>query len=212
MSYSVYIESFVLVLLSFVYLMMRAKSVEKGGENPKKFRTLCIVVFAVYITFLLSMALLERTQSCKRYLDLTPFGSYYKILTCYACLDVCKQIIDNILVFIPFGMLLPRVAGLKSSKRTFAVTAAAGCALSLLIEASQYVFGLGYSEIDDVINNTFGCIIGIGVFAFSEKLSISGKTITLKDGWQKCLIPACSFCLLMFLIDVYREYALLSWR
>ena len=69
-----------------------------------------------------------------------------------------------------------------------------------------------YSEFDDVINNTFGCIIGIGVFAFSEKLSISGKTITLKDGWQKCLIPAGCFCLLMFLIDVYREYALLSWR
>ncbi|MGN1479261.1 MAG: VanZ family protein [Acutalibacteraceae bacterium] len=212
MSYSVYMESFVLISLSCVYLIMGARSVEKGGEKQKNFRTLCIVVFVIYIVALLSMALFERTLAHKRYLDLTPFGSYYKILTCYACLDVYKQIIDNILVFIPFGMLFPRAAGLKSSKRAFAVTAAAGCALSLLIEASQYVFSLGYSEVDDVINNTFGCIIGIGVFAFSENLSISGKTITLKDGWLKCLMPAVCFCFLMFLIDIYREYVLLSWR
>lgn len=212
MSYSVYLESFVLVLLSFVYLYLGARSDEKGEDNPKKFRILCIAVFVVYIAVLLSMALFERPLGSKRYLDLTPFVSYRRILTCYACLDVYKQIIDNILVFVPFGMLFPRVIGKAASKSTFALSAAAGCAMSLLIEASQYIFGLGYSEIDDVINNTFGCIIGIGVFAFSQKISTSGKTVTLKDGCLKGLIPAVCFCTLMFLIDIYREHVLFGMR
>ena len=169
-------------------------------------------MFVVYIAVLLSMALFERPLGSKRYLDLTPFVSYRRILTCYACLDVYKQIIDNILVFVPFGILFPRVIGKAASKSTFALSAAAGCAMSLLIEASQYIFGLGYSEIDDVINNTFGCIIGIGVFAFSQKISTSGKTVTLKDGCLKGLIPAVCFCTLMFLIDIYREYVLFGMR
>ena len=66
------------------------------------------------------------------------------------------QYIQNILFFIPYGLLFPWK---DNWKRVF-VTA---LVLSLLIELSQYIFNLGWCEVDDVISNTLGAMIGYGV-------------------------------------------------
>ena len=64
----------------------------------------------------------------------------------------------NILFFIPFGLLFP----LEEKKgnlgwRSVLIVAAV---TSALIELSQYVFVLGECEVDDVISNTLGAMIG----------------------------------------------------
>lgn len=38
------------------------------------------------------------------------------------------------------------------------------------IEASQYIFNLGWCEIDDVISNTAGAVIGFGLRIAFEKI------------------------------------------
>ena len=35
-----------------------------------------------------------------------------------------------------------------------------GCGISVLIEALQFFFMRGFSEVDDVMHNTLGCLIG----------------------------------------------------
>ena len=65
------------------------------------------------------------------------------------------QNINNILVFIPFGCLFPR----KKWKSLIITT----LVLSSFIEAVQYSFNLGGCEIDDVICNVLGAVIGFGV-------------------------------------------------
>lgn len=35
------------------------------------------------------------------------------------------------------------------------------CGLSIMIELSQYIFSIGYAEVDDIINNTIGAALGI---------------------------------------------------
>lgn len=62
----------------------------------------------------------------------------------------------NILFFIPYGLLFPWK---DNWKRVF-VTA---LVLSVFIELSQFIFNLGWCEVDDVISNTFGAMIGYGV-------------------------------------------------
>lgn len=62
----------------------------------------------------------------------------------------------NILFFIPYGLLFPWK---DNWKRVF-VTA---LVLSVFIELSQFIFNLGWCEVDDVISNTFGSMIGYGV-------------------------------------------------
>lgn len=66
------------------------------------------------------------------------------------------QNINNILIFIPFGLLFPGTRW-KWLLQT-AVLFSAG------IEAVQYALNLGWCEIDDVICNVLGAVIGYGVW------------------------------------------------
>ena len=75
------------------------------------------------------------------------------------------QYIQNILFFIPYGFLFPWK---DNWKRVF-VTA---LVLSVFIELSQYIFNLGWCEVDDVISNTLGAMIGSGVLWKESKRKI----------------------------------------
>lgn len=209
MSYSVYMETFVLVFSSCAYLWLFTKACQK--QKREGFRTLCTILLTIATAALLVLALLARKDDRTRSLDLIPFSTYYRILTNYACFDVFKQIIDNILIFVPFGFLIPEAAGLEPSKRSLAIVCLTGAGFSLFIEASQYAFSLGFSEMDDLINNTIGTFIGYGIFSLSRKIRADKSGLLFKKGWLLNLTPAISVCAAMFLIDVYREFILLKF-
>ena len=59
----------------------------------------------------------------------------------------------NILLFVPFGAIIGNRKGI-----------AAGFFLSIGIEVTQYIFCLGYCEMDDVLHNTLGCLIGYSIY------------------------------------------------
>ena len=61
-----------------------------------------------------------------------------------------QDIAFNIMLFIPFGFL---VGGCKG--------ALVGICLSLGIEIAQYAFHIGMCELDDVLNNSVGTVIGV---------------------------------------------------
>lgn len=61
----------------------------------------------------------------------------------------------NIIWFVPFGMYLER-----QKKWKLVATALCGFLFSLTIETLQYAFGTGFSELDDLILNTFGVFLG----------------------------------------------------
>lgn len=71
----------------------------------------------------------------------------------------------NILFFIPYGLLFPWK---DDWKRVF-VTA---LVLSIFIELSQFIFNLGWCEVDDVISNTLGAMIGYGIWWKANKRKI----------------------------------------
>ena len=97
-----------------------------------------------YLLIILGETLLFRTPN-KSDVKLTPFWSY-------AFPETKSQIIANILLFIPFGLLAGKLWGWKIIPlATF---------FSFCIEAVQLVFCLGLFEIDDIIHNTVGFVIG----------------------------------------------------
>jgi glycopeptide antibiotics resistance protein len=71
------------------------------------------------------------------------------------------QNIQNIVFFIPFGILHPARKG-----KGVLITA---LLLSALIEATQYIGGFGLAEIDDVICNTLGALLGLGLVSFVKR-------------------------------------------
>ncbi len=86
-------------------------------------------------------------------LKLDPFWSYRKILTDS---ETRADILKNIWLFIPLGAILYRIC---PHARILLVSVG----LSILIEAIQYFAGIGFCELDDVISNGLGGVIGYGM-------------------------------------------------
>ena len=62
----------------------------------------------------------------------------------------------NVIVFIPVGLLL----GCAFKQVTWWKALLIGYSISVTIEALQFWFMKGFSEVDDVMHNTVGCVIG----------------------------------------------------
>lgn len=77
-----------------------------------------------------------------------------------------SEIVANALIFIPFGMYLSQ---LKPSW-TFNEKVIVMAGTSFLLELSQYVLAIEGTDITDLIMNTVGGIIGVGVFLIFSKL------------------------------------------
>ncbi len=73
-------------------------------------------------------------------------------------------------------------------------------AISLIFEASQYIFGIGASDITDIITNTIGGIIGIGIYMVIERVFKEDKKV-------KNFITICSIVIMIpvaiLLIGIY---------
>ena len=63
----------------------------------------------------------------------------------------------NILLFLPLGVLLGTVT---DNWRIVLF----GFILSVFVEFLQYIFAMGWCQADDVLNNTIGTAVGIGVW------------------------------------------------
>ena len=84
--------------------------------------------------------------------NFSPLWSYAK----WGMLEIRHEIIQNIIMFIPLGTFIR-----GASEELGFIGAIAICfAFSVVIEAVQYIGALGLCELDDVINNTIGGIIG----------------------------------------------------
>jgi glycopeptide antibiotics resistance protein len=76
------------------------------------------------------------------------------------------EMIDNVLVFIPFGVLL----GVNYKRLDLGRKVLVVLAFSLTVEVLQYIFAIGASDITDVITNTFGGLVGLLAYGLGSKL------------------------------------------
>ncbi len=97
-------------------------------------------------------------------------------------------------MFIPIGLLLTPSLGWKSIPVGFLV--------SLGIELCQLVFGLGFSELDDVIHNTVGVIIGYGIYQSISHYS-GGEDLMYKKCIKRLLDILISLVVIIVLSPVY---------
>jgi glycopeptide antibiotics resistance protein len=85
--------------------------------------------------------------------------------------DILQNVFGNILMFIPFGLLLPLI---HRRFRAWGSTIMMAVLFSMAIEATQWIwrrFGnYRHVDVDDVILNTLGAIIGFGIFTLIWKL------------------------------------------
>lgn len=85
-----------------------------------------------------------------------------------------SEIILNIAVFIPFGMYL----SMLDSKISFIMKILPIFAVSLMYEVMQYCFAIGASDITDLLGNTLGGLIGIGLFSVFSRI-LGDRTVKI---------------------------------
>lgn len=73
---------------------------------------------------------------------------------------VAREVIGNIMLFIPFGISKSSCGKATSIKSVSRKTIIEGLCLAIFIELLQFFTRLGTFEIDDVINNCLGTMIG----------------------------------------------------
>lgn len=72
-----------------------------------------------------------------------------------------RQIIGNVIMYMPFGFLFPFLLEEKlSGWKLFVITLIAGLAVSFTTESMQYIFRIGLFEFDDLFHNGLGIVIG----------------------------------------------------
>ena len=119
-----------------------------------------------YLFLLLYLAVFVRNTQAEWTYKLSPFWSYQAIGEGRD--DILVQVVMNVLAFIPIGLLLGTFKGMKWWQALLI-----GLCFSMLIELLQLVLKRGLTEIDDVVHNGVGCVIGYWAFLGLRKMTAS---------------------------------------
>ena len=137
------------------YLVLMHLGVER---KPRLAASLLIA----YVFLVMSVTVLSRGHRIENNTLLKPFWSYMALIYGKRKYSIVTEIVLNILMLIPVGFLLPFLV----KKHTILY----GFLCSLCIEVFQLVTKRGYFEVDDLIHNTLGVVIGYGLYRLAAKL------------------------------------------
>lgn len=151
----------VFIVCRLGYLLMKRRKIQLLPE-------LKLLLFVFYIALLVSLTVLRHIyypwqmqfhlQRPLSQINLTPFVETLKLRQAPAQIDYWYNFYGNIAWFIPFGLLR---RSLTQRKGDWLITIIEGALLSLCIESAQFVLGTGMADIDDLMFNTLGVMIGV---------------------------------------------------
>lgn len=125
-------------------------------------------LLGIVVAVILWVTVLARESNIDNSLLFEPFHAFYAFVKDIqdGRIRITGNFIGNIILFVPVGVLLPLTGiGDKCLK-----TGLMGLCLSMMIEATQLATHRGFFEIDDLILNTIGALIGYGIFSSAWKL------------------------------------------
>ena len=143
-------------------------------------RNLFVLLLLEYVVLLFATTVFSRNCSEAPRFNFIPFWSYWEITN--GRHHLIPEIIMNVIVFVPVGLLL----GLAFNKMKWKWVLLFSLLLSASIEILQFVLHRGFSELDDIMHNTLGCLIGFGIYkaigciidSFGQRRSGDGGTGT----------------------------------
>ena len=116
------------------------------------------ILFSVYIVCVLWITLIDREWSSPHAM-LVPFWEYANVIKGVRRVYYIKQIIGNLIMLMPLGLMLPTLKKVNS-KQVFLIA----LLFSVGIETVQFITGRGLMEFDDVFNNTVGAVLGFLIY------------------------------------------------
>ena len=126
---------------------------------------LCIIYLVVLLYLLFLSDRYGRAAGYNEYhYNLIPFAEIRRFIHFRTQIDTelfLVNIVGNVLAFVPFGYLLPQAYRRMDS---FWKVTLLGFLLSLLVEIMQLLLMVGIFDVDDLIMNVTGVMLGFGLF------------------------------------------------
>ena len=134
---------------------------KKLMKGTKKLNLIKVGLWSIFLIYMITvlMATIGDRISGYESINLHFFSSYKEAYNTFS-LGEWRNIILNILMFVPIGFILPL---LIKKCETWYITYLVGLGTTLFIEILQLITKRGVFEIDDIINNTLGCTVGYGI-------------------------------------------------
>ena len=136
--------------LFFVFFSVRNVYRMKRGKDTSPIMS--SVGFYTYLLIIFCLTLLSREHGSTSKIDLE-IGSTLRI-------NVRNNayVVENILLFIPYGFCLAWRFGCRNK---WLINISIGVITTLAVEYTQLITGRGVFQIDDILTNIAGCILGL---------------------------------------------------
>ena len=156
--FSGYHPAVIYVALAFFVSIALAATLVYCWKHRKSMDTVSAVALLIWFLVVLFLTLFSRlgNEATTRVFS-TPFHGLLKAMK-QGDMEFLTDFFLNILLFVPIGFLIPRIDPKYLKKISFSLLG--GIMLSTMIEGIQFLTGLGMSDVDDVISNSLGALIG----------------------------------------------------
>lgn len=145
-----------------------------NGKSARRIRAFGKVLFVLYIIFLIYFLCLaewygrtgtgeEYRYNLELFKEIRRFITYREQLGMFA---VFANLFGNILIFVPYGFFISMAA----VRRGFFKTLFLSFGLSLCVETVQLFTRVGSFDVDDILLNTIGGVLGYIVFVVCNLL------------------------------------------
>ncbi len=187
------------LLIAFYYFFYNKKEPSVRKRNHVK-KLMLGALFIGYIVFVCELTIIGRGSSHFLQMNLQPFSGYIDAWKKYSLRDL-QNCIFNILMFVPLGVFLPLLfPKFKLFKWLFLVVVSA----TLSIETYQTLTGAGIFELDDLINNSIGGIIGYQLYRLVASI-VQHKKVKIKSLIGNLAIPLIMGLIFVGMMIVYNQ-------
>lgn len=147
------------VFFALLFTLIRKWQVKR---NKPPISVCAMSAFMMYMVIILCITFLSRESGTRIGVDLDLFSTW-------GINDRNKAfVIENVLLFIPYGIVC---AWAFPALRRFIPCALIGLATSVAVECMQLYTGRGYFQVDDILTNLLGSIIGYLLFCIFRRKS-----------------------------------------
>lgn len=150
----------IICILIFCVYFFVVKLQKRRGQRLSGKELFYGLILSIYLSFMINWTMLNRSIGDEWRVKLVPFWSYRE-LWLNREMAIFIQIVANVLLFIPWGILFTIVS---NTMKKFWYNVGSAMMFSLVLEIMQFVFRCGLFEFDDIFHNTLGAIIGYGIW------------------------------------------------
>lgn len=149
----------------FIFLLYFMYQTQRYGWRVSAIRIPRKVLIAVWTTFIIGMTMINRHGYASKAMLFNPMISINSALSGSAFSQY--QVISNVLIYIPYGLLIPW--NIWYCRRWW-WCAVVCTGTSLMIELEQRITGRGTFDVADLFMNLLGAMIGFLIYAICEKV------------------------------------------